>query len=96
MFRDKLADGGDKVMGDLHYGVVVCFECRLILGHGFFLRLLLIVREDAPNSVFVPSGGNLLWLISVSYACVSDKKVTMNRQAGADVSCRTENDVKKL
>jgi hypothetical protein len=57
MLGNKLADGRNKVMGDLHYGVVLFPECRFILGHRFFRRLLLIVREDAPNSLFVPSGG---------------------------------------
>ncbi len=57
MLGNKFADSRDKVMGDLHYGVVRFHESRFILGHGFFRRLLLIVREDAPNSVFVPSGG---------------------------------------
>jgi len=57
MLGYKLADGRNKVMGDLHYGVVRFHECRFILGHRFFRRLLLIVREDAPNSVFVPSVG---------------------------------------
>ena len=44
-------------MGDFHYGVVVFHECRFILGHRFFRRLLLIVREDALNSLIVPSRG---------------------------------------
>jgi len=57
MLGNKFADGRDKIMGDLHYGVVLFQECRFILGHRFFRRLLLIVREDAPNSVFVPSRG---------------------------------------
>jgi hypothetical protein len=57
MFGNKFADGRDKIMGDFHYGVVLFHECRFILGHRFFRRLLLIVREDAPNSVFVPSRG---------------------------------------
>ena len=55
MLGNKLADGGDKVVGNHHYGVVLFGERGFILGHRFFRRLLLIVREDAPNSVFVPS-----------------------------------------
>ena len=55
MFGDKLAYGGDKVVGDLHDGAVLFHKCSFIFGHRFFRRLLLIVREDAPNSVFVPS-----------------------------------------
>ena len=51
MFRDKLADGRNKVMGDLHYGVVGFLECRFILGHRLFRRLLFIVRKDAPPVV---------------------------------------------
>ena len=57
MLGNKLADGRNKVMGDLYYGVVPFHKCRFILGHRFFRRLLLIVREDAPNSVFIPSRG---------------------------------------
>jgi len=57
MLGNKLADGRNKIVGDLHYGVVLFHECRFILGHGFFRRLLLIVREDAPNSVFILSRG---------------------------------------
>jgi hypothetical protein len=57
MLGNKFADCGDKIMGDLHYGVVLFHECRFILGHRFFRRLLLVVREGAPNSLFVPSGG---------------------------------------
>ena len=57
MFCNKLADGRDKIVGNLHDGVVLFGEGRLILGHRFFRRLLLIVGEDAPNSLFVPSGG---------------------------------------
>jgi len=36
MLGNKLADGGDKVVGDLHYGVVMFHKCRFILGHRFF------------------------------------------------------------
>ena len=57
MLCNKFADCGDKVMGNFHYGVVLFHECRFIFGHRFFRRLLLIVREDALNSVFVPSRG---------------------------------------
>jgi len=57
MLGNKLADGRDKVMGDLHDGVVRFHESRFILSHGFFRRLLLIVREDSPDSLFVPSSG---------------------------------------
>jgi hypothetical protein len=57
MLGNKLADGRDKLMWDLHNGVVLFHECRFILGHCFFRRLLLIVRDDAPNSVFIPSRG---------------------------------------
>jgi hypothetical protein len=53
----KLADGRDEIMGDLHYGVVLFLECRFILGHRFFWRLLLIVGKDALNPFFVPSRG---------------------------------------
>jgi hypothetical protein len=57
MLGNKLADGRNKIVGNLHYGVIRFRECRFILGHSFFWRLLLIVRDDAPNSLFVPSGG---------------------------------------
>ena len=57
MFCDKLANGGDKIRADLHYGVVLLHKCRFILGHRFFRCLLLIVSEDTPNPVFVPSRG---------------------------------------
>jgi hypothetical protein len=45
-------------MGDFHYGLIVFHVCRFILGHCFFRRLLLIVRGDAPSSVFIPSRRN--------------------------------------
>ena len=57
MLGYEFADGRDKVVGDLHDGVVLIRECCFILGHRFFRCLLLIVREDAPNSIFVPSRG---------------------------------------
>jgi hypothetical protein len=44
-------------VGNLHYGVARFRECRFILGHSLFRSLLLIVREDTPNSLFVPASG---------------------------------------
>lgn len=51
----------DKLMRDLHDCLVLFRKRSFILGHGFFRRLLLVVREDAPNSLFVPSRRKPIW-----------------------------------
>jgi hypothetical protein len=72
MLGNKLADGRDKIMGDFHYGVVLFHECRFILGHGFFRRLLFIVREDTLNSVFVPFRGKF----TLAHICLLRLRLT--------------------
>lgn len=57
MFSDEFAYGRDKISGNLHDGVVRFGEGCFIFGHRFLRRLLFVVREDAPNSIFVPPSG---------------------------------------
>jgi hypothetical protein len=42
-------------MWDLHHRLVLLCKCRFNFGYCFFRRLLLVVRDDALNSFFVPS-----------------------------------------
>jgi len=61
-FGDELANRRDQFLWNFHNRLSSIFECRFVLGHRLFFRLLFIVREHAANSLLIPASREIALL----------------------------------
>ncbi len=73
VLRDEFSYRRQKLIPNLDKGLRGALERGFVLSYRFFFGLLLVRGKHSTNPLFIPSWGNLLCFIFVSFGVTSEK-----------------------